>query len=515
MFLSPRKSIVDVVQSVGRVMRKSPGKKYGYIILPIAIPEGVTPEVALRDNAKYQVVWEVLQALRAHDDRLNAEINKIDLTKRRRTASTSSASVATEVIAGTAACRGSCAESSQLDEWRDAVYARIVRKVGSRRYWEDWAKSVAEIAEAHITRINALLDTNHDGVAEAFDKFLDGLRANLNEGITRRTRSRCSRNTSSHGRSSTPCSADTTSPRTTQSPRRWNRCSPPSTSRTWRARTLTWRSSTTRSDACAGHRHRRGSSADHRRAVRHILFDAFKRTVDKLGIVYTPVEIVDFILRRPTRCCGPSLARGSPTRTCTSSDGFTGTGTFMTRLIASGLIESADLPRKYQAELHANEILLLAYYIAAVNIETTYQDVMTGHVGDQDYLAFPGLVLTDTFQSYEDRDRLDYEVFRDNNARLEAQKALPITVIVGNPPYSAGQDSANDDNANESYPALDAAIRATYAESPRRPTRTRSMTPTSGPSNGRRCGSETAASSRTSRTAAGSTPTPPTACARP
>ena len=65
---------------------------------------------------------------------------------------------------------------------------------------------------------------------------------------------------------------------------------------------------------------------------------------------------------------------------------------------------------------------------------------MTGHVGEQDYQPFPGLVLTDTFQSYEDGDRLDYEVFRDNNARLEAQKALPITVIVGNPPYSTGQD---------------------------------------------------------------------------
>jgi predicted helicase len=121
-------------------------------------------------------------------------------------------------------------------------------------------------------------------------------------------------------------------------------------------------------------------------------------------------------------------------------------------LLVSGLIASADLPRKFQSELHASEVLLLAYYIAAVNIETSYQGLMTGHVGGQDYQPFPGLVLTDTFQSYEDGDRLDYEVFRDNNAGLEPQKVLPIAVIVGNLSCSTGQDSANEGNQNEVYP---------------------------------------------------------------
>jgi predicted helicase len=83
MFLSPRKSQVDIVQSVGRVMRTAPGKKYGYIILPVGVPAGVSPEEVLDKDAKYQVVWDVLQALRAHDDRFNAEINKIDLNKKK------------------------------------------------------------------------------------------------------------------------------------------------------------------------------------------------------------------------------------------------------------------------------------------------------------------------------------------------------------------------------------------------------------------------------------------------
>ena len=117
-------------------------------------------------------------------------------------------------------------------------------------------------------------------------------------------------------------------------------------------------------------------------------------------------------------------------------------------------------------------MLLLAYYIAAVNIETTYADVAelapcwtrpTTRRRRPTYEPFPGLVLTDTFQSYEDGDRDDLDIFPENNERIARQRALPITVIVGNPPYSVGQDSANDDNANQAYPTIDAAIRETYA----------------------------------------------------
>jgi predicted helicase len=139
-------------------------------------------------------------------------------------------------------------------------------------------------------------------------------------------------------------------------------------------------------------------------------------------------------------------------------DGFIGTGTFLVRLLQSGLVKPEDIARKYASELHGNEILLLAYYIACVNIETTYAEI----TGNQE--PFPGLILTDTFQSWEPDDRPDLNVFPENNARLEHLKSLPITVIVGNPPYSVGQDSANDNNANEKYPSLDGEIRRTYAD---------------------------------------------------
>ena len=219
------------------------------------------------------------------------------------------------------------------------------------------------------------------------------------------------------------------------------------------------------------------------------------KTVDKLGIVYTPVEIVD-LLRSADDVLREHFGQGLTDEGVHILDGFVGTGTFITRLLQLGLIEPKDLARKYAHELHANEILLLAYYIAAVNIETTYQD-LRGELGDPgDYEPFPGLILTDTFQSWEEGDTLDTTVFVQNNERLERLKALDIQVIVGNPPYSSGQDSANDDNANESYPTLDGAIRATYAARSTATDKNSLSTPTSGPSSGHRCELPTAASSR-------------------
>ena len=138
------------------------------------------------------------------------------------------------------------------------------------------------------------------------------------------------------------------------------------------------------------------------------------------------------------------------------------------RLLQSGIVKPEDLARKYAKELWANEIMLLAYYIACVNIETTYQSIMLAassehELEDMPYVPFPGATLTDTFQITEEGDRADTSLMPVNNERIEAQLAKPIRVIVGNPPYSAGQSSANDNNQNLKYPTLDRRIADTYA----------------------------------------------------
>nr|WP_277602068.1 type ISP restriction/modification enzyme [Nocardioides sp. KC13] len=461
LFLTPRGSQVDVVQSVGRVMRKAPGKELGYIVLPIVVPSGVTPEVALKDNERYKVVWQVLQALRSHDDRFHAMINQIELNKKR-----SDRMVIDNVTPGQDAeslrgKEGAGSEQMALDfgfeGFRDAMYARIVQKVGERKYWDTWAKDVTEIAQKHVVRIKGLLADKESNQAKEFDAFLAGLRGSLNESITDAD------------------AIDMLSQHLITRPifeALFEGYSFKDTNPVARIMELMLASLDEHPLAAENAPlesfydsvRRRVAGVDNAEGKQRILIElydkffatAFKRTVDKLGIVYTPVEIVDFILRSADDVLRQEFGQGLTDEGVHILDPFTGTGTFMVRLLQSGLIQPHDLARKYATELHASEILLLAYYIATVNIETTYAE-LTGET--KEYL---GLVLSDTFQSWEPDDTPDFEIFAENNERLQRVKGLPITVIVGNPPYSVGQGSANDENANEAYSALDGEIERTY-----------------------------------------------------
>nr|WP_260173847.1 type ISP restriction/modification enzyme [Nocardioides albus] len=463
LFLTPRGSQVDVVQSVGRVMRKAPGKELGYIVLPVVVPSGVAPEEALRDNERYKVVWQVLQALRSHDDRFHAMINKIELNKKR--SDRMIIDNVTPTVGGepTDQPLGDGSEQMALDfgfeGFRDAMYARIVQKVGERKYWDTWAKDVADIAQKHVTRIKGLLADKESNQAKEFEAFLAGLRGSLNESITEAD------------------AIDMLSQHLITRPifealfegYQFAQTNPVARIMELMLASLDEHPLAAENaplEAFYDSVRRRVAGVDNAEGKQRILIElydkffatAFKRTVDKLGIVYTPVEIVDFILRSADDVLRQEFGQGLTDEGVHILDPFTGTGTFMVRLLQSGLIEKHDLARKYANELHASEILLLAYYIATVNIETTYTD-LTGEAKE-----YPGLVLTDTFQSWEPDDTPDLEIFAENNERLQHLKDLPITVIVGNPPYSSGQDSANDNNANEKYPSLDEEIRKTYAE---------------------------------------------------
>ncbi len=465
LFLTPRGSQVDVVQSVGRVMRKAPGKELGYIVLPVVVPSGVAPEEALRDNERYRVVWQVLQALRSHDDRFHALVNQIELNKARPSAlEIVPVTNPTDGDGVTVPAPGEAVQKTpeQLlmefpaDEFRDAMYARIVEKVGERRYWETWAKDIADIAAAHVTRIKGLLASPGPAATE-FGHFVAGLRGNLNNSIT------------------DDAAIDMLAQHLITRPvfealfahSSFLAGNPVARCMENMLAVLDAHALGAENDTLEGFYEtvrKRVAGVDNAAGKQKVLTElydkffatAFPKTVAKLGIVYTPVEIVDFILRSADEVLRAEFGQGLTDEGVHVLDPFTGTGTFLVRLLQSRLIEPHDLARKYTNELHANEILLLAYYIAAANIETTFEEL------ERTPRPFPGLVLTDTFQSWEHDDQQDIDVMPENNERLERQKQLPIQVIVGNPPYSAGQDSANDDNANEKYPTLDAAIRDTY-----------------------------------------------------
>lgn len=474
LFLNPRNSVIDVVQSVGRVMRRAEGKRYGYIILPIGIPADKTPEEALKDNEKYKVVWQVLQALRAHDDRFNATINQLNLNKNKpdniQVIGVGGGAGDDDGAKGDGDSKPKVKEVQfafnfpGLEAWKDAIYAKMVMKVGDRAYWETWARDIAAIAERHITRIKACLDDPNAACAKAFAKFLKGLQTNLNPAVTQADAIEMLAQHLITKPVFDALFANYT----------FTKHNPVSQSMQKMLDLLNEQSIDKEADklekfyASVHDRAAKLDNAEARQKVVIELYDeffraAFPRMAERLGIVYTPTEVVDFIIHSVEDVLREEFKTGLAEKDVHIIDPFTGTGTFLVRLLQSGLIPPDKLEHKYRRELHANEIVLLAYYIAAINIEETFHGLREGK-GKDEYIPFDGIVLTDTFQLYESKGELADFTFPENNKRVKQQKESPIRVVIANPPYSALQNSENDGNKNLKYPSLDERIRNTYAE---------------------------------------------------
>lgn len=478
LFLTPRNSQVDVVQSVGRIMRNAPGKKRGYVILPVVIPTGVEPHEALSDNKTYKVVWDVLQALRSHDDRFDAMINKFDLVGKNP--------AKMEVIAITDKInpkqknkgdkkqtgKGSYGIGApvpkpsvedqlklqfQVGEIERALYAKMVQKCGNRSHWEDWAKDIAKIAKAHIARITAIVtDPRNKTEVKAFTEFADELRDDLNNQITNEE---VIEMLAQHL---------ITKPVFDALFEKYSFASNNPVSKAMQHVLDVLQEHNLDKEADTLERFYtsvkvRAEGIENAAAKQKIvveLYDkffrnAFPKMTEKLGIVYTPVEVVDFIIHSVNDVLEQEFGENLGSKGVHILDPFTGTGTFITRLLQSGLIAPKDLTYKYKNEIHANEIVLLAYYIAAINIEAVYHGLAGG-----EYQPFNGICLTDTFRLNEE-DMIS-QMLADNSERRKRQQRLDIRVIMGNPPYSVGQDNVNDNNQNVAYPHLDGRIKSTY-----------------------------------------------------
>ena len=473
-FFHPRNSMVDVVQSVGRVMRKSEGKDYGYIILPVAVPPNESPAAVLDDNKRFKVVWQILNALRAHDERFDARVNSLSLNEGDADLPVETDHTGPMVDNAHAEAFSDGSEVTQmvlfsLEEWQEAIYTKLVDKVGSRTYWDKWAEDVARIAQAQITRITAIVEDANPRLRKEFDRFVEGLRGNLNDSITEQDAISM---LSQHLITAPVFNA-------LFSEYDFAKQNPVSQVMQRMVDALSDHNVESETDSLADfyqsvqRRAEAVNSASGKQQVVKDLYEtffqtAFKKQSEALGIVYTPVEIVDFILRAANDAMWKHFGRTLSDENVHILDPFTGTGTFIVRLLESGLIRPEDTARKYAKELHATEIMLLAYYVAAVNIEMTYNSLRAEAAKrdgkpEPEYVPFNGIALADTFQVHEDDDALDLEIFKENNERIGRQKSAPIQVIVGNPPYSVGQKSANDLNENLKYPTLDGRIEGTYA----------------------------------------------------
>ena len=456
LFMNPRNSHVDIVQAVGRVMRKSEGKRYGYIILPIAVPAGVDPAEALNDNERFATVWSVLRALRSHDDRFNAEINHIDLnnnpTDRIIFSSTDGAITETPEL-----------PFQPVDLPPGAIYAKVVEKCGDRKYWESWAKDVGEIFLKLVHRIKSLLANPQNATLnEWFDNFHDELKVSINDSIqkenaidmmaqhllTRPVFEALFEHYDFAASNPVAMALDKLQQDFAE---------------------FGLENETRDLDPFYESVRHRARGLDNSNARQRVLMElyekffttALKKDADRLGIVYTPEEIVDFILNSADHVLREEFGRSLSDEGVHVLDPFTGAGTFLVRLLKSDHIKPSDLSRKYHREFHANEIVLLAYYIAAIHIEEAYHG--RRRKGSA-YEPFDGIVLTDTFNLHTGRKGFPKSWLPDNSQRVERQQDQPIQVIVGNPPWSVGQRSAADDNPNVDYPELESRVSETYAK---------------------------------------------------
>lgn len=450
-FLDTRDSIVDIVQSVGRVMRKAPGKTYGYIILPVGIPmEEINDYNSfIETDKRFKGIWKIIRSLRAHDESL---VDEAEFQKKIKVAILKPGGGSRQTVGNLDMEIPNFAPVTDISK---AVYTAIPKKLGDREYWADWAKDVAQIVGKVILRIGNLVEES-DAARREFAAFLAGLRENINAEI-------------SHDDAIEMLAQHLITRPVFDAifeGYEFSKHNPVAKAMDRVLAVLDRHQIDSETESMQRFydsirdRVRYAKSDKSRQDIIRNLYDtffqsAFPKMSDRLGIVYTPVEVVDFILRSAEIALKEHFGKSLGDEGVQILDPFTGTGTFIVRLLQLGLIASEDLIRKFAKEIHANEIVLLAYYIAAINIETTYHS-LTG-----EYTPFPGIVLTDTFQMSKGN-AMTSAVLPENNERTRRQVNQDIRVIVGNPPYSAVQTNANDDNQNTKYSILDERIQQTY-----------------------------------------------------
>ena len=459
LFLQPRKSQVDVVQAVGRVMRKAEGKKYGYVILPVVIPAGSNAAQELDNEQTYKVVWQVLNALRSHDNKFDTHINNLHLNENK------SDRIKVVGIGNEAEHQPTTNDVNKhlqhnIEDLNKRVYAKIVEKCGDRLYEEKWHKRIKEITDTVSTRIDGLVKTNK-AIEKKFDEYLHGLQASINKDVN----------------------ADDAKQVLAQ-----HLVTKPAFDAIFKGYTFSEHNRVAQAmekvlDSLDKYGFRNeledckvfyekisrrlegiDNSAGRQEVIKDLygnfLAKAFPKMSQRLGIAYTPIVWVDFILRSVEHLVRKEFGKGLTDKDVHIIDPFVGTGSFLVRLLEiDGLIDNKDLKYKYRKEIHGNDTLILPYYLTAVNLESAFQD----RYGER--LPFRNIVLTDTFVSDQEAKANDLDAnnpFWENFRRRQKQNTTEINIVVMNPPQSAGQRSENDANKNVSNPDLEKRVRETY-----------------------------------------------------
>ena len=510
-FLSPRKSQVEVVQTVGRVMRRAPGKIRGYVILPVVVDNLENIDNALSRSDKFACIWQVLKALKAINpndvivdgaleklsDRIEVVCVNHNAIERKAQSATNKPKVygdsegegssSGDVLSGSLApTQGTLIGEDFVFKVENTIKSAIIKKLGNRREWEEWAEDVAEICKNQIAFIkDKLNNTENKELRNAFNNFKDQLSCSINGHKSNQDASQNANEALFGGNS---LSDDEVIEMLSQ-----HIVIKPVLDALFKGYDFTENNPIAKALTdmlekfddnglhkankeleyfyrSVGIRMQNVKTIAERQSVIVDLFDrffkvAFPKQQEKLGIVYTPLEVVDFINHSVNDILKQEFGQTFADHGVHVLDPFTGTGTFITRLMQSeDLIPRDALHYKYCNDLHAFELVPLAYYVASINMEAVYQEFFP----KAPYAPNNITVLTDTFALHDEEVA---PIFKDsigkNTSRRKQVDSLDLRVIIGNPPYSVGQDSQNDDNKNDRYlgeGGVDTRVQDTYVK---------------------------------------------------
>ncbi len=447
-FFDGKSAMVDIIQAVGRVMRKAKRKKRGYIILPIALEESEIENLdEAVNNTNFKNIWKVIKALRSHDPSLVDEATFKEKIK----------------IFGSDDNKKQNDEKTLFDaillqDLADAMYNVMPTKLGDRNYWENFTKKTGNIARTLNNRLKDIFEKN----PEFFHGFLTSLRENIHQSIRE---DEALDMITSH--IITKPIFDALFGDNIQNPiaKALDKMVLKLSTLGLEGETKDLKNLYESVKTEALHAKSQKSQQELIKNLYNTFFkEAFKKQSEKLGIVYTPIEVVDFILRATNGILKKHFNTDFNDKNITIFDPFTGTGSFIARLLSkeNALISDEALKEKFQKNLFAFDIVLLSYYIALINITQAAQN------RDSSLKNFKNIALTDSLDYLEEKnDKGVFKFFEDLKENKEIKDTLAgqnIRVIIGNPPYSAGAKSENDNNQNLTHPKLEKLVYEKYGK---------------------------------------------------
>ncbi|WQT25532.1 DEAD/DEAH box helicase [Helicobacter pylori] len=464
-FFDGKSAMVDIIQAVGRVMRKAKYKKRGYIILPIALEESEIQNLdEAVNNTNFKNIWKVLKALRSHDPSLVDEATFKEKIKvfgsddNNETNQSDEEPKKDKTKQDPKQAQKTLFDAILLQDLANAVYNVMPTKLGDRNYWENFTKKTGNIARTLNNRLKDIFEKN----PEIFHGFLDSLRGNIHQSIKE---DEALDMITSH--IITKPIFDAIFGDNIKNP-----ISKALDKMVEKLSTLGLQGETkdlkNLYESVKTEAMRAKSQKSQQELIKNLyntfFKEAFRKQSEKLGIVYTPIEVVDFILRAINGILKKHFNTDFNDKNITIFDPFTGTGSFIARLLSkeNNLISDEALKEKFQKGLFAFDIVLLAYYIALINITQAAQN------RDGSLKNFKNIALTDSLDIYEEKnDKGVIPGFEDLKENQEIKTTLAgqnIRVIIGNPPYSAGSKSENDNNQNLSHPKLEKWVYETYGK---------------------------------------------------